>query len=114
MTTTTNTTTNIEHYAGSTRFEIELEFVQMLANPMYLNFLADRKFFDNANFIAYLAYLQYFREPTYLKYLQYPGPTLRALELLQEDRFRKDIINPMLAEAMMREGFEAATKGLTK
>lgn len=47
-----------------------------------------------------------------MKYLQYPGPTLRVLELLQEERFRRDILIPAVAEAMVAEGFEAATRGV--
>jgi len=43
----------------------------------------------------------------------YPGPTLRALELLQQEHFRKDAVTPALIEAMAREGFEAATSGTT-
>lgn len=106
-----------------------MKFVQSLSNPYYLQHLAGQKYLENEEFIAYLAYLQYFQEPRYLKYLQYvcpviclyssahergryPGPTLRALELLQEERFRKDILIPAVVEAMVREGFEAATGGL--
>ncbi|CAK4028913.1 Mediator of RNA polymerase II transcription subunit 31 [Lecanosticta acicola] len=98
-------------YGGFDRFVIELEFVQMLSNPQYLNYLAAQKLLDNAEFIAYLEYLQYFREPKYLRYLQYPGPTLRALELLQEERFRKDILIPEVRDRMIAEGFEAAISG---
>lgn len=42
----------------------------MLSNPQYLNYLAAQKLLDNEEFIAYLEYLQYFREPKYLRYLQ--------------------------------------------
>lgn len=47
-----------------------IQFVQMLANPHYLNHLATQKLLDNEEFIAYLDYLQYFRQPKYLRYLQ--------------------------------------------
>lgn len=47
-----------------------LQFVQMLANPRYLNHLATQKLFDNEEFVAYLQYLQYFRQPKYIRYLQ--------------------------------------------
>lgn len=108
-----------------------LQFVQCLSNPYYLQYLAAEKYLDNEEFIAYLEYLQYFQEPKYLKYLQYvnwrgpryscllntndcsryPGPTLRALELLQEERFRKEIIIPAVVEAMVNSGIEAAANG---
>ncbi|KAI9833057.1 MAG: hypothetical protein M1819_003890 [Sarea resinae] len=58
-------------YGGYTRFELELEFVQCLANPWYLNHLASQKLLDNSSFVAYLGYLQYFKEPKYAKYLTY-------------------------------------------
>ncbi|KAK4507579.1 hypothetical protein PRZ48_001314 [Zasmidium cellare] len=57
-------------YGGHDRFVLELEFVQMLANPRYLNHLATNKYFDNDEFVAYLEYLQYFRQPKYIRYLQ--------------------------------------------
>jgi hypothetical protein len=45
--------------------------VQCLANPVYLNYLAQQKTFDKPEFVAYLGYLQYFKEPKYAKFLQY-------------------------------------------
>lgn len=73
-----------------TRFQIELEFVQCLANPNYLNFLAQRKYLQMPKFIAYLRYLQYWRQPEYAKYLRYPM-CLHFLDLLQHEPFRKEI-----------------------
>lgn len=95
-------------YGGYTRFEIELELVQSLANPMYLNHLAAQKFFQQPAFVEYLKYLQYWSKPPYLKYLTYPGPTLKNLELLQQERFRQDIISPELVNALMQEGLKAS------
>lgn len=37
---------------------------------MYLNYLAVQKMFDKPDFVAYLSYLQYFKQPAYVKYLQ--------------------------------------------
>ncbi|KAF2403681.1 SOH1-domain-containing protein [Trichodelitschia bisporula] len=96
-------------YAGYTRFEIELEFVQTLANPWYLNYLAAQKMFEKPAFVEYLKYLQYFREPEYAKFLSYPGPTLRALELLQQESFRRDILIPEVMMRLFDEGVKAAT-----
>lgn len=101
----------------------------MLSNPLYIHHLAAQKYLEDEDFVRYLDYLQYFKEPEYIRYLQYahnsreysgfadeagryPGPTLRALELLQQEQFRKDIISPALVDTMVREGFEAATAGL--
>ncbi|KAK4548565.1 suppressor of hpr1 [Oleoguttula mirabilis] len=103
---------DIEFYGGASRFELELEFVQSLSNPLYIQHLAAQKYLEDADFIRYLDYLQYFREPKYMKFLQYPGPTLRALELLQQEQFRRDAISPALVDQMVTSGFEAATAGL--
>lgn len=72
-------------YGGYTRFELELEvrifnsspsltnssqFVQCLANPLYLNDLAShQKLLDDPAFIAYVEYLSYFAKPEYARYL---------------------------------------------
>ncbi|XP_053643811.1 mediator of RNA polymerase II transcription subunit 31 isoform X2 [Cherax quadricarinatus] len=74
------------------RFQIELEFVQCLANPNYLLFLAQRGYFKEQTFINYLKYLQYWKEPEYAKYLKYPM-CLYFLDLLQHENFRKEIVN---------------------
>ncbi|KAL8904840.1 MAG: hypothetical protein Q9207_003000 [Kuettlingeria erythrocarpa] len=78
-------------YGGFTRFELELE---SLANPYYLNHLASQKLLQDTDFVEYLRYLQYFTQPEYVRYLNYPGPTLKALELLQQEQFRRDILSP--------------------
>jgi len=64
----------------SNRFELELEFVQALASPAYLHFLATSARSDvnglpllqDADFIAFLKYLRYWEKPEYAKYLVYP------------------------------------------
>ncbi|CAF9930601.1 MAG: suppressor of hpr1 [Heterodermia speciosa] len=87
-------------YAGFTRFELELEFVQSLGNPFYLNHLASQHLLQDPAFVSYLDYLQYFTTQEYVSYLDYPGPTLKALELLQQERFRQDILSPEVAVAL--------------
>ncbi|KAJ5197778.1 uncharacterized protein N7498_006895 [Penicillium cinerascens] len=101
------------------RFTLELEFVSSLANPYYLSHLAvtypgllgisqaDDNDDDSASapdaqaFAAYLAYLySYWKTPEYSQFLTHPGPTLRALRLLQEDTFRRDIILPQVIEGL--------------
>ena len=75
------------------RFQIELEFVQCLANPNYLNFLAQRGYFKEKCFVNYLKYLHgYWTQPAYVKFLKYPL-CLHFLELLQHEDFRKEIVN---------------------
>ena len=64
---------------------------------------------DDPRFIAYLSYLHsYWRMPEYAKFLSYPGPTLKALELLQVEKFRKDILSPEVVARMVEGGMRAA------
>jgi mediator of RNA polymerase II transcription subunit 31 len=74
---------------------------------LYLNHLAVQNQFEAPEFIAYLAYLQYWSKPEYAKFLSYPGPSLRALELLQQKKFRAAIVMPGLVMKMMEEGSKA-------
>ncbi|XP_059251478.1 mediator of RNA polymerase II transcription subunit 31-like [Mustela nigripes] len=79
------------------RFQLELEFVQCLANPNYLNFLAQRGYFKDKAFVNYLKYLLYWKEPEYAKYLKY-SQCLHMLELLQYEHFRKELVNAQCAK----------------
>ena len=108
----------------SPRFTIELEFVLALSNPYYLSHLAvtyhhllsepasassarKRNTTTDPNtpakqFAHYLRYLyNYWKTPEYSRYLTHPGATLRALELLQEEDFRKDVIRPDVIERLL-------------
>ncbi|KIW73187.1 hypothetical protein PV04_01324 [Phialophora macrospora] len=98
--------------ALSHRFTLELEFVLSLSNPQYLQYLAvfhphllnkpatsrnvtEGDDTDADRFARYLKYLySYWRTPQYAQYLTHPGATLRNLELLQQEQFRKDLIKP--------------------
>ncbi|KAF1924567.1 mediator of RNA polymerase II transcription subunit 31 [Didymella exigua CBS 183.55] len=102
---------DVPRTGGYTRFELELEFVQCLANPDYLNFLATQKMYEKPEFVAYLGYLQYFKESKYAKFLHHPGPTLRALELLQQERFRREILHPGLRDRLTVDGQRSAMPG---
>lgn len=105
-------------YAGFSRFELELEFVQLLAVPQYLHHLATSlsttsadtptKLFEDPAFLAYLDYLQYWKRPEYAKFLSYPEPTLRHLELLQKEKFRKDMSNVEAVAKLIEGGVRAA------
>ncbi|ETI28309.1 hypothetical protein G647_00758 [Cladophialophora carrionii CBS 160.54] len=96
----------------SHRFTLELEFVLSLSNPQYLQYLAlfhphllnkpattrevaEADDSDADRFARYLKYLySYWRTPQYAQYLTHPGSTLRNLELLQQEQFRRDLIKP--------------------
>jgi mediator of RNA polymerase II transcription subunit 31 len=96
--------------AEPTRFELELEFVSMLASPAYLIYLASTKTLQQPTFVAYLEYLQYWAKEPYIQYLSYPGPTLRALELLQSEDFRKDVLRPEVGAKLIEAMLEGAKR----
>lgn len=79
------------------RFQVELEFVQCLANPNYLNFLAQRGHLKDPAFINYLKYLEYWKQPEYAKFLKYPM-SLYFLDLLQYPEARKELANTRCAK----------------
>lgn len=103
-----------------TRWEIELEFVQSLSNIQYLNYLAQNNYLNNPEFLNYLNYLNYWRQPQYVKYLVYPN-CLHILTLLQNEEFRKNIVNPEFMNTVMNDmvkrwsdneiAFESPTNG---
>ena len=57
--------------ANRTKFELELEFVQALANPFYLHSLAQQNILEQPAFINFLEYLLYFKEKDYARFIQY-------------------------------------------
>ncbi|RLN89954.1 hypothetical protein BBJ28_00024350, partial [Nothophytophthora sp. Chile5] len=97
--------------SNDVRFQMELEFIQCLASPAYLNcacaatspvsrlpplpssfaiFLAINRYFDNPAFMNYLQYLKYWKQPQYAKYIVYPH-CLAFLDMLEDERFRQMI-----------------------
>lgn len=85
-----------------TRWEVELEFVQSLANIQYVNYLAQNDYLSDPAFIAYLDYLNYWKDPKYARYLVYPN-CLHILTLLQSEEFRKNIVNPEFMNTLMND-----------
>lgn len=117
----------------SPRFTLELEFVLSLSNPYYLSHLAltyphllnhnsssasnptsnsePEPESDASKFASYLSYLySYWRKPEYARFLTHPGATLRNLELLQQEQFRRDIIRPDVIEKLLAAGTGAETE----
>jgi mediator of RNA polymerase II transcription subunit 31 len=92
-------------YGTYTRFELELEFVTLLSSPPYLSHLATTKLLYQPGFVNYLKYLLYWTKVPYTQYLSYPGPSLRALELLQQEDFRNDILRPDVVARLAEEIF---------
>ncbi|CAL1404188.1 unnamed protein product [Linum trigynum] len=89
---------------GRQRFLLELEFVQCLANPTYIHYLAQNRYFEDEAFIGYLKYLQYWQRPEYIKFIMYPH-CLYFLELLQNVNFRNAMAHPGNKELAHRQQF---------
>lgn len=66
-----------------TRFEVELEFVQSLANIPYVSYLITQQsnLWKNPNFKNYLKYLEYWSQPPYSQCIVYPN-SLFVLKLI--------------------------------
>ncbi|PSC69273.1 mediator of RNA polymerase II transcription subunit 31 [Micractinium conductrix] len=86
------------------RFELELEFLHCLANPGYLNWLAQNRYLDDPAFLSYLQYLQYWLQPAYARFVVYPH-ALYFLDLLQTPEFRAKIANPAYKETVHTQQF---------
>uniref|UniRef100_A0A1J3FKE2 Mediator of RNA polymerase II transcription subunit 31 n=1 Tax=Noccaea caerulescens TaxID=107243 RepID=A0A1J3FKE2_NOCCA len=89
---------------GRQRFLLELEFVQCLANPTYIHYLAQNRYFEDEAFIGYLKYLQYWQRAEYIKFIMYPH-CLYFLELLQNPNFRTAMAHPANKELAHRQQF---------
>lgn len=85
-----------------TRWEIELEFVQSLANTQYLTYLAQLGYFKDESFLNYLNYLNYWKQPSFAKFLVYPD-CLHILTLLQSEQFRNEILNPNFTNVLYND-----------
>ncbi|KAJ2455266.1 suppressor of hpr1 [Coemansia sp. RSA 2336] len=72
------------------RFEVELEFLQCLANPRYITMIGQQGYFDKPEFINYLKYLKYWQRPEYARFVVYPH-ALAFLDLLQNKTFREEM-----------------------
>jgi hypothetical protein len=70
------TATDEQNAANRARFELELEFVQSLANPFYLQSLAQQNILEQPAFINFLEYLMYWKEKDYARFIQYVLPLL--------------------------------------
>ncbi len=69
MTDSVKNRTDEESVKNRKRFELELEFVQALANPFYLHSLAQQGILYQPAFINYLKYLLYWKEKGYARFI---------------------------------------------
>jgi hypothetical protein len=73
------------------RFELELEFVQALANPFYLHSLAQQGILSQPAFINFLEYLLYWKEKDYARFILYEPPFLCPFSEPLDDSTWEDI-----------------------
>ncbi|KAH3687403.1 hypothetical protein WICPIJ_001616 [Wickerhamomyces pijperi] len=96
----------MEESSLPTRWEIELEFIQSLANLQYVNYLAQNRHLEDPKFINYLRYLTYWKKPEYSRHLVYPN-CLHILDLLLESKsFRQRIMRVDAMGLIMNEMVE--------
>lgn len=82
----------------SERFLIEMEFVQNLSNPKYLNHLAQNGYLRQKEFIEFLKYLRYWKEPQYLQHLLFPQCLAFLDALIDNPLFCREIAMPQFVE----------------
>ncbi|KAI0675082.1 SOH1 family protein [Trametes maxima] len=87
------------------RFELELEFVQSLANPFYLHSLAQQGILNQPAFVNFLKYLMYWKDKDYARFILYPH-ALHHLELLQHAQFRTEIGKDEWREYLNQKQFD--------
>ncbi|KAH9809723.1 SOH1-domain-containing protein [Melampsora americana] len=74
--------------ANQARFEEDLEFVQSLANPHFVQELTLKGILASEPMVNYLNYLKYFHDPQYAVFIRYPN-CLLILDLLNKsEKFR--------------------------
>lgn len=74
-----------------TRFEKELEFVQLLSNPHYLHYLSKNNYFKDNDFREYLKYLEYWCMEPYINFLIYP----QCLIILEALNTNEEFVNQL-------------------
>eukprot|EP00887_Chlorella_sp_A99_P005537 scaffold1.g5537.t1 len=77
---------------------------QLLANPNYLNWLAQSSFLKDPALLSYLEYLHYWARPEYARFLIYPQ-ALQMLRLLQHEEFRAALASPHYKELLHSQQF---------
>ncbi|EIE25955.1 SOH1-domain-containing protein [Coccomyxa subellipsoidea C-169] len=85
------------------RFELELEFINSLANPQYVQWIA-QTYGNDTSFLEYLQYLLYWKQPQFAKYIIYPH-SLHFLGLLQSPEFRTAVALAPVRELIENQQF---------
>lgn len=85
------------------RFYLDLEFVQLLCNAKYLQYLAQNNYFTNDQFMNYIRYLSYWKDPNYAQYIHFPQ-CLGILDMIIEQKsFRDSLKFPQFVEYLHQQ-----------
>jgi mediator of RNA polymerase II transcription subunit 31 len=91
-----------------TRFELELEFVQLLANPHYVAYLAGDGFLADAAFCRYLLYLaDTWSQPEYARHVLYPNGLAVLRALAGSEDLRRAAGHPSFAARLAEQSMRA-------
>lgn len=76
------------------KFVKDIEFVQLLCNPNYLQYLSISGYLEDKDFLKYLEYLNYLKKPEFIKYITF-SRCFVFLDLLSNKNFRNELSKPM-------------------
>ena len=62
----------MENIPTHERIQEDIEFVNLLSNPFYIDFLIEKNFFEDENFLYYLKSLEYLKDKRLFKYIKFP------------------------------------------
>lgn len=79
---------------NSIRFTLELEFIELLSNPYYVQYLVQSQYnyMTDQRFVTYLQYLLYWTTPQYIHYISHTY-SLYMLTQLQSSEYRDLLCN---------------------
>ena len=66
--------------------------------------MAQQQYFSDKAFTNYLAYLRYWKQPEYAKFLKFPQ-CLHFLDLLQGKAFRDELVNKLIIDFISEQQF---------
>ncbi|KAJ1462626.1 SOH1-domain-containing protein [Pelagophyceae sp. CCMP2097] len=88
------------------RLRIELDFIQCLASPLYLHYLAQNDLLEDRAFLDYLDYLRYWKRPEYSRFIEYPHCLAFLDMLIDSEPFRKNLKYAEFRDHVHRSQFE--------
>lgn len=88
------------------RFRVELEFVQCLAGPFYLHWLAQHEYLEKSEFLVFLKYLRYWKRPEYAQFIEFPDCLDFLDRLCDDEDFRRQLKFVEFRDKLDREQFK--------